>query len=132
MGDEPSATLEVGVAFDKIEDAIRVLHDQNTHQAQQDTLQSILNQVRTANASALWSTRRSVIATAIAGLNSVRPLFGSNFDYPLGAGTLMYQRSQSTRAGVARELSIPSSFSPNRAPQRARGLTESLAGASRV
>jgi hypothetical protein len=31
-----------------------------------------------------------VITTAIANLNAIRPLFGSNFNYQLGAGTLMY------------------------------------------
>jgi len=78
------------LAGEEIEDAIRVLHDQNIHQTEQNSLQIILNQVRTANAGALWSTRRSVISTALAGLNSVRPQFGSNFNYQLGTGTLMY------------------------------------------
>jgi carbohydrate binding protein with CBM35 domain len=78
------------LAGEEIEDAIRVLREQSIHQTQQDTLQSILNQVRTANAGALWSTRRSLITTALANLNAVRPQFGSNFDYQLGAGTLMY------------------------------------------
>jgi len=78
------------LAGEEIEDAIRVLHDENIHPTQQNTLQTILNQVRTANAGALWSTRRSVITAALASLNSVRPQFGSNFNYQLGAGTLMY------------------------------------------
>ena len=78
------------LAGEEIEDAIRVLHDQNIHQTQQDTLQTILTQVRTADAGALWSTRRTVITTAITNLNTVRAQFGSNFNYQLGAGTLMY------------------------------------------
>lgn len=78
------------LAGEEIEDAIRVLRDQNIHQAEQNTLQGILNQVRSSNAGALWSTRRSVITSALANLNGVRPLFGSNFNYQLGAGTLMY------------------------------------------
>ena len=78
------------LAGEEIEDAIRVLRDENIHQAEQNALQSVLNQVRTANAGALWSTRRSVITTAIANLTAIRPLFGSNFNYQLGAGTLMF------------------------------------------
>jgi hypothetical protein len=80
------------LAGEEIEDAIRVLRDQNIHPTEQTTLQNILNQVRSTNAGAgaLWSTRRSVITTAIANLNGVRSLFGSNFNYQLGAGTLMY------------------------------------------
>ena len=78
------------LAGEEIEDAIRVLHDQKIHATEQSTLQTILNQVRTANAGALWSTRRSLITTALTSLNNVRPLFGSNFNYQLGAGTLMY------------------------------------------
>jgi len=53
-------------------------------------LQNILTQVRTADAIALWSARRSVITTAITNLNGVRSRFGSNFNYQLGSGTLMY------------------------------------------
>jgi hypothetical protein len=78
------------LAGEEIEDAIRVLLDQNIHQAQRDALQSILTQVRTANAGALWSTRRAVITAAITNLNTVRAQFGSNFNYQLGTGTLMY------------------------------------------
>jgi hypothetical protein len=78
------------LAGEEIEDAIRVLSDQNIHAAEQNTLQGILAQVRTANASAPWSTRRSVISAALTNLNGVRALFGSNFNYQLGAGTLMF------------------------------------------
>jgi len=78
------------LAGEEIEDAIRVLRDENIHAAQQTTLQNILNQVKTANAGTLWSTRRSVITTAIANLNTVRAQFGTNFNYQLGTGTLMY------------------------------------------
>jgi hypothetical protein len=78
------------LAGEEIEDAIRVLKDENIHAAQQTTLQNILNQVKTANAGTLWSTRRSVITTAIANLNTVRAQFGTNFNYQLGTGTLMY------------------------------------------
>jgi len=78
------------LAGEEIEDAIRVLKDENIHAAEQTTLQNILNQVKTANAGTLWSTRRSVITTAIANLNIVRAQFGTNFNYQLGTGTLMY------------------------------------------
>jgi hypothetical protein len=78
------------LAGEEIEDAIRVLADESIHPAERNTLQSVLNQVRTANTGTLWSTRRSVITSALANLNSVRPLFGSNFNYQLGEGTLMY------------------------------------------
>jgi len=78
------------LAGEEIEDAIRVLKDQNIHAAEQTTLQNILNQVKTTNPSAAWATRRTLITTALANLNAVRPQFGSNFDYQLGTGTLMY------------------------------------------
>lgn len=78
------------LAGEEIEDAIRVLADESIHQAERNTLQSVLDQVRTANSGTPWATRRTVITTALANLNSVRPLFGSNFNYQLGEGTLMY------------------------------------------
>jgi DUF5010 C-terminal domain len=78
------------LAGEEIEDAIRVLGEQNIHGAERSALQAVLNQVRTANAGTLWSTRRSVITAAISSLSGIRSSFGSNFDYQLGAGTLMY------------------------------------------
>jgi hypothetical protein len=78
------------LAGEEIEDAIRVLADESIHESERNTLQNVLNQVRTANPGTPWSTRRTVITTALASLNSVRPLFGSNFNYQLGDGTLMY------------------------------------------
>jgi hypothetical protein len=78
------------LAGEEIEDAIRVLADESIHQSERNTLQNVLNQVRTANTGTPWSTRRTVITTALANLDSVRPLFGSNFNYQLGDGTLMY------------------------------------------
>jgi hypothetical protein len=78
------------LAGEEIEDAIRVLSDESIHESERNTLQGVFNQLRTVNASTLWSTRRTVITTALANLNNVRPLFGSNFNYQLGEGTLMY------------------------------------------
>jgi Carbohydrate binding module (family 6) len=79
------------LAGEEVEDAIRVMTTNNVgHEAERASLQSILNQVRQADANASWSTRRSQILSAIAALDAVRPRFGSNFNYQLGVGTLMY------------------------------------------
>jgi hypothetical protein len=78
------------LAGEEIEDAIRVLQEIQIHDAERTALQTTLNRVRTANANTAWNTRRGVITTALAELDAVRPLFGSNFNYQLGTGTLMY------------------------------------------
>lgn len=78
------------LAGEEIEDAIRVLQEQNIHATERGTLQTILNQVRQGNANATWSSRRADILAALSALNSVRSQFGSNFNYQLGVGTLMY------------------------------------------
>jgi hypothetical protein len=78
------------LAGKEIEDAIRVLQEQNIHATERGTLQTILNQVRQGDVNAAWSARRADILAAMSALNSVRAQFGSNFDYQLGVGTLMY------------------------------------------
>lgn len=78
------------LAGEEIEDAIRVLQEQNIHATERGTLQTILNQVRQGDVNAAWSARRADILAAMSALNSVRAQFGSNFDYQLGVGTLMY------------------------------------------
>ncbi len=78
------------LAGEEIEDAIRVLTDENIHASERATLQNVLTQVRTATTGMAWNTRRTLATTALNNLNGVRPLFGSNFNYQLGAGTLMY------------------------------------------
>lgn len=78
------------LAGEELEDAIRVLADESIHLSERNTLQAVLDQLATATTGMPWSTRRAIITTALANLNGVRPLFGSNFDYQLGEGTLMY------------------------------------------
>ncbi len=78
------------LAGEEIEDAIRVLADESVHASERTTLQNVLTQLRTATTGMAWNTRRTLVTTALTNLNNVRPLFGSNFNYQLGAGTLMY------------------------------------------
>lgn len=87
------ADVQVGLMLlsaEEVEDAIRVLADENIHQAEQVSLQAILNLLQTASVADSWSARRADIITALSELNNLRPAFGSNFDYQLGNGTLMY------------------------------------------